>query len=55
MFQCKDPVLYIPSTYLINQSGIPADIIPGYLEAAQFTSKLSTTLKVIFNVAFVTV
>jgi len=43
--QCY-PVLYIPSTYLINQSGIPTDIIPGYLEAVKFISKLSTTFKI---------
>ena len=42
----KDPVLLVPSTYLINAAGVPTDIIPGYLPPDEFYDKVKKTVLV---------
>lgn len=39
------PVLCVPSTYFINQSGVPIDIVGGYMEPDSFVKRIQGSLK----------
>lgn len=47
-----DPILCVPSTYLINNDGIPSDIIPSMISDEELTKRLSDGLQVTFLIFF---
>lgn len=48
----KDPILCVPSTYLINNDGIPSDIIPSMVNDDELKDRLEDGLKVKKNIEF---
>merc|ERR1711973_479186 len=39
------PILVVPSTYLINNQGIPTDIVPGLVEKEEFVKRLTDAIE----------
>ena len=42
-----DPVVCIPSTYVIGDNGVPLEIIGGALSSEEFTAKIQAAFQVI--------
>ena len=39
------PILVVPSTYLINNQGVPTDIVPGIAEKEEFVKRISDAIE----------